>query len=63
MDEKNDELICACMYVTRNTIESAIRERKLNSVEEVGDYTEAGTNCGACLSEIEDILEEVNGSD
>lgn len=60
MEKNPDDIICACMYVKRNTIEGAIKERKINSVEEVGDFTEAGTNCGACLTDIEDILEEIN---
>ena len=60
MEKKPDDLICACMYVQRNNIEKTIKEQKLVSVEEVGDFTEAGTNCGVCLSDIEDILKEIN---
>jgi len=60
MAKKSDDLICMCMYVNRGTIVKAIRERKLSTVEEVGEVTEAGTNCGACQSDIQNILEKEN---
>jgi len=61
MAKKSDDLICMCMYVNRDTIVKAIRELNLSTVEEVGDVTEAGTNCGACQSDIQNILKKVNG--
>lgn len=56
MVERSTDLICMCMYVNRGTIEKAIRERNLSTVEEVGEVTEAGTNCGACQVDIDIIL-------
>jgi len=60
MVKKSDDLICMCMYVNYGTIEEAIRERNLTTVEEVGEVTEAGTNCGGCHVDIDAILAEVN---
>lgn len=57
----SDELICVCMDVSKQTIADAIKEKELKTVEEVGDETDAGTNCGACMGEIEDILTDLNG--
>ncbi len=58
---KEDELICTCMEVYRSTIEKAIKEKGLKTVEEVGIATEAGTVCGQCQDTIQEILDEING--
>lgn len=50
------ETICNCMNVDRETIVKAIREKILTTVEEVQDATTAGTGCGGCVPDIEDIL-------
>jgi bacterioferritin-associated ferredoxin len=49
------------MDVYKSTIVNAINEQGLQTVEEVGDATEAGTVCGACHDEIQEILDEING--
>ncbi|MDD4148854.1 MAG: (2Fe-2S)-binding protein [Bacteroidales bacterium] len=56
-----DEIICNCMEVYKSTIVKAIKEQGLKTVEEVGDATDAGTVCGGCQDDIQDILDEVNG--
>ncbi len=56
-----DEIICTCNEITREVIEDAIRDKKLKTIEQVGDKTTAGTVCGACVDEIYLILEEING--
>ena len=50
--------VCACFGVGRNTIIKAIREKQLSSVEDIGRVLQAGTNCGSCLPEIKELLEE-----
>lgn len=55
------ETICFCHQVTRETIEKAIREKGLKTVEEVGEATGAGTGCGGCQDNIQEILDEING--
>ena len=49
-------LVCACHGVRRNTIVAAIRKHSLVSADGVGRHTKAGTNCGACTSELLRIL-------
>ncbi len=44
----------------KSEIVKAIKEKGLKTVEEVQDATEAGTVCGGCIPDIEDILSEIN---
>jgi NAD(P)H-nitrite reductase large subunit len=53
--------ICHCNGIMKSEIVKAIREKGLKTVEEVQDATEAGTVCGGCVDDIEEILREVNG--
>ncbi|MEH6451831.1 MAG: molybdopterin-dependent oxidoreductase [Psychromonas sp.] len=50
------KIICACKQVGQKTIENAIIEHKLNSPQAVSSCTGAGTGCGSCLTEIDQIL-------
>ena len=55
------EIICHCFEVSREEIENAIREKGLKTVEEVGEATNAGTGCGGCQEQIQEILDEIKG--
>lgn len=44
----------------KSEIEKAIKEKNLKTVEEVQEETEAGTVCGSCIPDIEEILDELN---
>ncbi|MBI4804604.1 MAG: Fe-S cluster assembly protein NifU [Desulfovibrio sp.] len=55
------EVVCECFGVTDETIKRAIAENKLNTVEEITDYTKAGGGCGKCLDKLADILAEMKG--
>lgn len=55
------EIVCECFGVTDETIKRAIIENKLNTVEEITDYTKAGGGCGKCLDKLADILAETKG--
>jgi bacterioferritin-associated ferredoxin len=59
MDE--DVEICHCNNIMRSEIIKAIKEKGLKTADEVGEETTAGTVCGSCISDIEDILQEING--
>jgi len=48
------------MEITRGEIIDAIKNNNLKTVDEVGDATEAGTVCGSCQDDIEEILKDVN---
>ncbi len=55
-----DEIICHCNEVSKSTIIQAIKEKGLKTVEEVGEETLAGTGCGGCMDDIQEILDEIN---
>ncbi|HOX87897.1 MAG TPA: (2Fe-2S)-binding protein [bacterium] len=57
----NDDIICNCNEISRAEIIKAIKEKGLKTVEEVGEATTAGTVCGGCQEEIQEILDAVNG--
>jgi len=50
------KIICACKQIGINSINEAIKKNKLNSAAEIGKCTGAGTGCGSCLPDIEDLL-------
>ena len=52
--------ICHCNGVLRSEIVKAIKEKNLKTVEEVQEATQAGTTCGGCIPDIEEILSEIN---
>lgn len=56
-----DEIICHCNGITRGQIEAAIKEGGLKTFDEVSEATEAGSVCGGCQDDIEEILAEING--
>ena len=57
----NDDIVCNCMQITKREIIEAIKAGNLVTIDEVGDASEAGTVCGSCHDDIEEILKEVNG--
>ncbi|WP_369413176.1 molybdopterin-dependent oxidoreductase [Pseudomaricurvus albidus] len=50
--------ICACKQVGKTTLCNAIREESLTTVKQLGECTGAGTGCGTCVPELEQILVE-----
>ena len=54
--ENKGPIICACLSVGQNQIVDAIRAGDARSVEAIGTYLKAGTNCGSCKPEINKIL-------
>ncbi len=57
-----DDILCTCLDITKGEVEDAIKNKKLKSVRQVQDETEAGTVCGACVDDIFLLLEEINGT-
>ncbi|WP_428492335.1 molybdopterin-dependent oxidoreductase [Rhodopila sp.] len=51
--------VCACFAVTRNAIRHAVVTQRLESVRQIGALLRAGTNCGSCVPELEEILRDV----
>ena len=48
--------VCSCFSVGRNTIIDAIVDGGLQTVEEIGETLQAGTNCGSCVPELKTLL-------
>ncbi len=53
-------IVCSCFSVGINEIQQAIVDQGFVSVEQIGQHLQAGTNCGSCLPEIKNIIEETN---
>ncbi len=51
--------VCACFGVTRDAVRHAAVTHRLRNVAEVGVVLRAGTNCGSCIPELEEILRDV----
>jgi len=49
-------IVCACYGVGEKTLQVAIRDQGLKTVDEVGQCTKAGTGCGSCVPEIRRLL-------
>jgi ferredoxin-nitrate reductase len=56
-DAAPDELLCSCNVVPRADVVAAVRDRALDTVEQVGEHTRAGTGCGGCRPHITTLLE------
>jgi assimilatory nitrate reductase catalytic subunit len=50
--------VCACFSIGRDTIRRSIAQNRLGNVAELGAALKAGTNCGTCIPELRQILEE-----
>ena len=53
----DDAIACTCFGVPQNDILRVIRENNLDSVEEIANFTKAGGGCGACVPELQRLLE------
>ncbi len=52
------KIVCACKQVGKTRICEAIREQNLSSVEAISSATQAGTGCGTCVAELQQILDD-----
>lgn len=51
-----EKIVCNCMSVTSGMIKEAV-DSGAETLEEVQDATGAGTVCGACLEDVERLVE------
>lgn len=51
-------VICACFNVGQASICQAIQQQQLSDYQQVGKATRAGTNCGSCIPEIKEVLNQ-----
>lgn len=52
------KIICACKQVGINDITDAIEKQDISSVQSLSNCTGAGTGCGSCLPDLNNILAE-----
>lgn len=52
-----DDIVCHCQEISYGDILDAIHNGA-NTIEIIGDITQAGITCGVCIEELEEILEE-----
>lgn len=55
---KDNEFVCRHLQLTKADLVKVIREKGLTSFTQIQDETDAGTVCGSCVADIEEILEE-----
>jgi assimilatory nitrate reductase catalytic subunit len=51
--------VCACFGVTRDAVRHAVVTHHLRTPAEIGVVLGAGTNCGSCIPELQEILRDV----
>jgi|AntRauTorcE11897_2_1112592.scaffolds.fasta_scaffold00001_310 NAD(P)H-nitrite reductase large subunit len=56
--EDLNEVICPCYGLTKKDLIKSIKENNITSVEELSEVTSAGNICGACIGDLEDLVEE-----
>ncbi len=54
---KDDEIVCGCNGVSKQTIVQAIKEQGCSSVEEVKNCTNASRSCGGCKGLVGELLQ------
>lgn len=52
-----DKIVCNCQNVTNGMIKEAV-EAGATTLEEVQEATGAGTVCGACIEDVQHLLEQ-----
>lgn len=58
-EDHEGKIVCKCFSVTDVKIRKVAEENNLHKAEEVTNYCKAGGACGACLGEIQSILDEL----
>lgn len=51
-------IVCKCKQVSLGEILHAIKENGATDIDDIEDYTEAGSCCGSCRSPEDDVGEE-----
>jgi NAD(P)H-nitrite reductase large subunit len=62
MDSSEENIICNCMFISEHEIVDAIKNKGATTVEDIQEITDAGTGCGSCIPDLEEILERELGS-
>ena len=52
-----DKVVCTCLNITNGMIKEAV-ENGAKTLEELQELTGAGTVCGVCLDDIQNLIDE-----
>lgn len=52
-----DKIVCNCLGVTNGMIKEAV-DAGASTLDEVQEATGAGTVCGACIEDVEHLIEQ-----
>ena len=55
-------VICPCRGVTRGEVEDAIRKNRITDLKVLCQTTNAGTKCGGCREDLENLINEIAGN-
>ena len=47
--------VCTCKHVTLGEVIHAIKEKNAKTLEDIAEFTDAGSCCGSCKNEQSDI--------
>lgn len=57
---EENPIICDCNDVCKSVIVDEIKDKNLKTINDVGEKVSAGTGCGGCQTDIQQILNEIN---
>jgi assimilatory nitrate reductase catalytic subunit len=60
--EERGAIVCSCFEVGAKQIADALAAGRCRTVDQIGRELRAGTNCGSCRSEINQIIQSWNAS-
>ncbi|MBG7602319.1 MAG: (2Fe-2S)-binding protein [Gammaproteobacteria bacterium] len=60
--EDTGKIICSCFNVGEKTILAAITGKDLSTTNELGEQLQAGTNCGSCVPELQEMIDNCQQS-
>jgi len=58
-DDHEGRIVCHCFGVTDTKIRKVAKINNLHTAAQITEYTKAGGACGACLDQIQEILDEM----
>lgn len=58
-DDHEGRIVCRCFGVTDAKIRKVAKINNLHTAAQITEYTKAGGACGACLDQIQEILDEM----
>ena len=60
-EEDEGRIICQCFGIPESKVRRAVRENRLETIEDITNFTKAGGGCQTCHIDLEEIIEEEMG--